>query len=149
ALGYHPQVILSGRRVNDYMGQFVASKVVKLMIAKDHKIKGSRALIMGITFKENCPDVRNTRVVDIYHELQAYGLAVDIYDPWANCDEVEEEYGVKILNKIDKSIVYDAIVVAVAHNEFLDFDYEKVKRNNGVIFDTKACLDRGLVDGRL
>src|SRR5690606_14317666 len=149
ALGYRAQVILSGRRVNGDMGQFVASKVVKLMIAKDHKIKGSRALIMGITFKENCPDVRNTRVVDIYHELQAYGLAVDIYDPWANCDEVEEEYGVKILNKIDKSIVYDAIVVAVAHNEFLDFDYEKVKRNNGVIFDTKACLDRGLVDGRL
>lgn len=149
SLGYHPEVILSGRRVNDNMGQFVANKVVKLMIGKDHKIRGSRALIMGITFKENCPDVRNTRVVDIYHELKQFGLEVDVYDPWADVEEVEGEYGLKILNKIDKSVVYDAIVVAVAHNEFLEFDYEKVKRNNGVIFDSKACLPRELVDARL
>ncbi|MGK9126747.1 nucleotide sugar dehydrogenase [Olivibacter sp. SA151] len=149
SLGYHPQVILSGRRVNDNMGPFVANKVVKLMINKDHKIKGSKALIMGITFKENCPDVRNTRVVDIYHELVQFGLNVDIYDPWADAIEVKHEYGLDILVKLDGSIVYDAIVVAVAHNEFLNFDYQKVKRNNGVIFDTKACLDRKLVDGRL
>jgi len=149
ALGYHPQVILSGRRVNDNMGPFVADKVVKLMIQKDHKIKGSKALIMGITFKENCPDVRNTRVVDIYHELISFGLDVDIFDPWADAAEVKHEYGVDILNKLDESTVYDAVVVAVAHNEFLKFDYKKIKRNNGVIFDTKACLDRALVDGRL
>lgn len=149
SLGYHPQVILSGRRVNDNMGPFVADKVVKLMIQKDHKIKGSKALIMGITFKENCPDVRNTRVVDIYHELLSFGLAVDIYDPWADKKEVKHEYGVDILNNLDDKTVYDAVIVAVAHNEFLTFDYKKIKRNNGVIFDTKACLDRALVDGRL
>lgn len=149
ALGYHPQVILSGRRVNDKMGAFVADKVVKLMIQKDHKIKGSKALIMGITFKENCPDVRNTRVIDIYHELVSFGLVVDILDPWADANEVKQEYGLDILNKIDDSTVYDALIIAVAHNEFLTFDYQKIKRNNGVIFDTKACLDRALVDGRL
>lgn len=149
SLGYHPQVILSGRRVNDNMGQFIANKVVKLMIEKDHKIKGSKALIMGVTFKENCPDVRNTKVVDIYHELQQFGLDVDIYDPWADSKEVEHEYGVKILSKLNDDVVYDAIVIAVAHNEFLSFDYLKTKRNNGVIFDAKACLDRRLVDARL
>ena len=149
SLGYHPEVILSGRRVNDNMGQFVADKVVKLMINKDHKIKGSRALIMGFTFKENCPDVRNTRVVDIYHELKQFGLEVDIFDPWADMAEVAHEYNMQILNKLDENIVYDAIVVAVAHNEFLSFDYQKYKRNNAVIFDTKACLDRSLVDARL
>ncbi|WP_161887660.1 nucleotide sugar dehydrogenase [Pontibacter russatus] len=149
SLGYHPEVILSGRRVNDNMGQFVADKVVKLMINKDHKIKGSKALIMGFTFKENCPDVRNTRVVDIYQELLQFGLQVDIYDPWADMAEVEHEYGMQIQNKLDENVVYDAIVVAVAHNEFLNFDYQKYKRNNAVIFDTKACLDRSLVDARL
>lgn len=149
ALGYHPQVILSGRRVNDNMGPFVADKVVKLMIQKDHKIKGSRALIMGITFKENCPDVRNTRVVDIYHELISFGLDVDIYDPWADAAEVKHEYSLDIINKLDESIVYDAVIIAVAHNEFLKFDYKRIKRNNGVVFDTKACLDRSLVDARL
>lgn len=149
ALGYHPQVILSGRRVNDYMGAFVADKVVKLMIKKDHKIKDARALIMGITFKENCPDVRNTRVVDIYHELVQFGLHVDIYDPWADALAVKGEYGLHILNELDSEATYDAIIVAVAHDEFLKFDYQRIKRNNGVIFDTKACLDRDLVDCRL
>lgn len=149
ALGYHPQVILSGRRVNDKMGAFVAEKVVKLMIQKDHKIKGSKALIMGITFKENCPDVRNTRVVDIYHELRSFGLDVDIWDPWADVIEVRKQYGLDILGELDDIVTYDAVIIAVAHTEFLKFDYKKIKRNNGVIFDTKACLDRKLVDGRL
>lgn len=149
SLGYTPQVILSGRRVNDQMGAFVANKVVKLMIDKEHKVKNSKALIMGITFKENCPDVRNTRVVDIHHELLQFGLDVDIYDPWADPEEVKQEYGLDILVKVDDSIVYDAIIVAVAHKEFLEFDFKKVKRNNGVIFDAKACLDRSLADGRL
>jgi len=149
SLGYHPQVILSGRRVNDNMGSFVADKVVKLMIQKEHKIKGSRALIMGITFKENCPDVRNTRVVDIYHGLIDFGLIVDIFDPWADPNEVKHEYNVEVLNKLDLTMVYDAVIVAVAHDEFLQFDYKKIKGNNGVIFDTKACLERSLVDARL
>lgn len=149
SLGYHPQVILSGRRVNDKMGSFVAEKVVKLMIQKDHKIKGSRALIMGVTFKENCPDVRNTRVIDIHHELISYGLDVDIYDPWADAQEVKDEYGLAILNEVDENLIYDSVIVAVAHNEFLSFDFTKIKKNNGVVFDTKAFLDRSLVDGRL
>lgn len=149
SLGYHPQVILSGRRVNDQMGAFVADKVVKLMIQKDHKIKGARVLIMGITFKENCPDVRNTRVVDIYHELVSFGLKVDIFDPWADANEVRHEYGVEVLSRVDENAGYEGIIVAVAHDEFLNFNYQGVKRNNGVIFDTKAFLDRDLVDGRL
>jgi UDP-N-acetyl-D-glucosamine/UDP-N-acetyl-D-galactosamine dehydrogenase len=106
-------------------------------------------LIMGVTFKENCPDVRNTRVVDIYHELKQFGLQVDVYDPWADADEVKHEYGINIHAKLDETVVYDAIIVAVAHNEFLSLDFQKFKRNNAVIFDTKACLDRNLVDARL
>lgn len=149
SLGYHPQVILSGRRVNDQMGYFVANKVVKLMIEKDHKIKGARAMIMGITFKENCPDVRNTRVVDIHHELQQYGLDVTVYDPWADPVEVEREYGITITTRLEGNEVFDAMVIAVAHNEFLHFNFKHFSSRNAVIFDTKACIDRDLVDGRL
>ena len=149
ALGYHPQVILSGRRVNDNMGNFVADKVVKLMIQKDLKIKGAKALIMGITFKEDCPDVRNTRIVDIYHELKQFGLEVDVYDPLADPLEVEREYGIKILSTRKQNLVYDAVIVAVAHNEFLGFNFNEIVSEQGVIFDTKACLDRNLVDARL
>lgn len=149
SLGYHPQVILSGREVNDRMGSFVADKVIKLMIQKDQKIRGAKTLILGITFKENCPDIRNTRVVDIYHELKSFGTDVDIYDPWANPDEVKKEYGVDILTQLDSLKDYDAVTVAVAHQEFLNFDYKAMKEKNGVVFDTKAFLDRDLVDGRL
>lgn len=150
-LGYHPQVILSGRRVNDNMGSFVANKVVKLMIQKNQKIKGAKALILGITFKENCPDIRNTRVVDIYHELQDFGLKVDVYDPWANPEEVKHEYGITCHPELGSGSIndYDAIIVAVAHNEFMHFDFQKLRKENTVIFDTKACLDREKVDGRL
>ena len=147
SLGYHPEVILSGRRVNDNMGMFVANKVVKLLIKKGYKIAGSKALILGITFKENCPDIRNTKVIDIYHELKQFGMDVDIYDPWADPNEVAHEYGVQMIR--DNFITYDAIILAVAHSEFLNLDYQKIKRSNGVVFDTKACLDRSLVDGRL
>ncbi|MHA6249258.1 nucleotide sugar dehydrogenase [Pontibacter sp. CAU 1760] len=149
ALGYHPQVILSGRRVNDNMGQFVANKVVKLMINKDLKVKGARALIMGFTFKENCPDVRNTRVVDIYHELIQFGLQVDVFDPWADLEEVQQEYGIQLHKELNEAVRYDAVIVTVAHNEFLSIDFKRFKDNNAVIFDTKACLDRDLVDARL
>lgn len=148
ALGYHPQVILSGRRVNDNMGMFVANKVVKLMIQKGHTIKGASALILGITFKENCPDVRNTKVVDIYNELIQFGLNVDVYDPWADAKEVKHEYGIDILQKLN-SKKYDSMIVAVAHNEFLEMDFKELQVNNTVIFDTKACIDRSLVNGRL
>ncbi|WP_300603515.1 nucleotide sugar dehydrogenase [Niabella sp.] len=147
-LGYHPQVILSGRRVNDFMGQFIAGKVVKLMIQKGHTIKGAKALILGVTFKENCPDVRNTKVVDIYEELVQYGLEVDIYDPWANKQEVAHEYGVPISSRLEEKD-YKAVVIAVAHNEFKQLSYQKYKEADTVIFDAKSLIDRELVDGRL
>ena len=149
SLGYHPQVILSGRRVNDIMGPFIAGKVVKLMIAKGHKIKGCNALIMGITFKENCPDIRNSKVIDIVHELEEFGVEVDIYDSWANRDEVQREFNISLLKEIDSGKNYAAIIIAVAHKEFLCFDFKKYKNNNTVIFDAKACLSRELSDARL
>jgi UDP-N-acetyl-D-galactosamine dehydrogenase len=148
SLDYHPQVILSGRRVNDGMGQFVANKVVKLMINHDFKIKGSRALILGVTFKENCPDIRNSRVIDIYKELCQFGLEVDVYDPWADHDEVKHEYGIELLPELAGK-QYEAVVIAVAHDEFLKFDFKKWKADNTVIFDTKAFIDREYTDGRL
>ncbi|MHB1920983.1 MAG: nucleotide sugar dehydrogenase [Chitinophagaceae bacterium] len=148
ALGYHPQVILSGRRVNDGMGMFVANKVVKLMIMKGHAIRGAHVLILGMTFKENCPDVRNTRVVDIYHELHQFGLEVDIYDPWADPAEVILDYGINLLGDLEGA-KYQAIIVAVSHAEFLKINYQELRDNNTVIFDTKAFLSRDLVDGRL
>ncbi|WP_160136402.1 nucleotide sugar dehydrogenase [Chryseobacterium sp. c4a] len=147
-LGYHPDVILSGRRVNDSIAKFIASKVVKLLIEKGGVIKNSEALILGVTFKENCPDVRNTKVVDIYKELIDFGINVDIYDPWANKEEVEHEYGVHILAKLENK-KYDSIILAVSHNEFLEMDIQKLKKDNAVVFDAKACLDRSLVDARL
>ena len=148
ALGYHPQVILSGRRVNDSMGMHVANKVVKLLISKGSSVKGAKALILGVTFKENCPDIRNTRVVDIYHELKQFGMSVDIFDPWADSREVKEEYGLDILRSIIETD-YNAVIIAVSHNEFLKLDFENWKKTGTVIFDTKAFVDRSFVDGRL
>lgn len=148
SLGYHPQVILSGRRVNDNMGMFVANKVVKLMIKKGHKVDGARILILGITFKENCPDIRNSRVIDIYYELQQFGTKVEVYDPHASKEEVKQEYGVDLIDNISQS--YDAIILAVAHSEFLSMNFGKlVNGHNTVIFDTKSFIDRNLVDARL
>lgn len=148
SVGYYPQVILSGRRVNDNMGMYVANKVVKLMIEKGHLIKGATALILGITFKENCPDVRNTKVVDIYNELVQFGIDVDVHDPWADSTEVKKEYGIDILKHLGNK-EYNSIIIAVAHNEFLSIDYNSFRINNAVIFDTKAFIDRKLVDSRL
>lgn len=148
SLGYHPQVILSGRRVNDNMGMFVANKVIKLMIKKGHKINGAKALILGVTFKENCPDVRNSRVIDIYQELLQFGLTVDVYDPHASADIVHEEYGITLSKQIGGG--YDAIILAVSHKEFLDIDFTNLKNGQkAVLFDTKSFLDRSLVDSRL
>lgn len=148
-LGYHPQVILSGRRVNDMMAQFIAGKVVKLMIHKGQSIKGAKALILGVTFKENCPDVRNTKVVEIYAELKQFGLEVDLWDPWASQAEVKHEYGIDIISNIPEDKTYDVILLAVAHNEFLTLDFNKIKKENTVIFDAKAILNRDIVDSRL
>ncbi|MFN0255859.1 nucleotide sugar dehydrogenase [Pedobacter ureilyticus] len=147
-LGYHPQVILSGRRVNDNMGMFVANKVVKLLIKKGNSIKGSKALILGITFKENCPDIRNSRVIDIYNELVQFGVNVAVYDPYADRQQVVKEYGIELLSSLaDK---FDSIILAVSHQEFLTLDFEKLKSGEqAVIFDTKAVLDRNLIDARL
>ena len=149
SLGYHPQVILSGRRVNDNMGMFIANKVIKLMIKNGHRIDGSKALILGITFKENCPDIRNSRVIDIYKELQQFGLEVDVYDPHANGDEVKQEYNINLVDDINNK-KYDSVILAVSHDSFMGIDYQTLcNGNNAIIFDTKSCLDRNLVDGRL
>ncbi len=148
SLGYHPQVILSGRRVNDNMGIFVANKVIKLIIQKGQKVQGTKALILGITFKEDCPDIRNSKVIDIYTELIQFGLSVDVYDPHANTEEVKKEYGISMITNIDT--YYDAIILAVSHKEFLEIDFNGLKGgNNTVIFDTKSFLNKKLVDGRL
>lgn len=147
SLGYYPQVILSGRRVNDNMGIFVANKLVKLLINKGQKIGGAKTLMLGITFKENCPDIRNSRVVDIYKELVDFGMDVDVYDPWANAAEVKHEHGIELVSKLaDK---YQAIVLTVAHNEFLDLPFAALKAENGVIFDIKSTLSKDLADARL
>ncbi|WP_443936896.1 nucleotide sugar dehydrogenase [Pedobacter sp. MW01-1-1] len=148
SLGYHPQVILSGRRVNDNMGMFVANKVIKLMIHKGHKIQGAKALILGVTFKEDCPDIRNSRVIDIYTELKQFGLGVDVYDPHADAQEVKHEYNIDLIQNINSK--YDAIILAVSHKEFLELDFSKIKNGeDSVVFDTKSFLNRDLIDARL
>ena len=148
SLGYHPAVILSGRRVNDQMGAFVATKVIKLMIQKGIQIKGAKVLILGITFKENCPDIRNTKVVDIYKELITYNTLVDIYDPWANKEDVKDECGIDLIQQLDLS-KYQAIILAVSHTEFEQINFINLKNKNTVIFDTKAAIDLVNTDARL
>lgn len=148
-VGYHPEIILAGRRLNDGMGGYVAHEAVKLMIKKNIPVKHSDVLLLGITFKENCPDVRNTRVIDIIKELQSYMVNVTVYDPLADPEEVEHEYGVTTLRKLSDNGKYDAIIVAVAHNEFLTEDWPSLLKEGGVIYDVKGCLDRNMVDARL
>lgn len=148
SLGYYPQVILSGRRVNDNMGLFVANKLLKLMIRNNHLVTKSKALILGITFKENCPDIRNSKVIDIYRELLQFKLEVDIYDPYASYEEVKKEYNIELLKKVDKK--YEAILLAVSHDEFLKLDIKNLCLNDSsVIFDLKSFLDRSIVHSRL
>ena len=148
SLGYHPQVILSGRRVNDNMGMFVANKLVKLLIAKNHMISNSNVLVLGITFKEDCPDIRNSKVIDIVKELQQFNINVDVFDPHADEHLVAEEYGITLIDKISKA--YEGIILAVSHKEFLGLELDKLKSSNSsVIFDTKAFLNRSLIDARL
>jgi UDP-N-acetyl-D-galactosamine dehydrogenase len=148
SLGYHPQVILSGRRVNDNMGMFVANKLIKLLIAKNHVISKSNVLVLGITFKEDCPDIRNSKVIDIVKELQQFNIDVEVFDPHADKHEVGEEYGIKLIDSIDNT--YDGIILAVSHQVFLGLELDKLKSSNSsVIFDTKSFLDRSLIDARL
>ncbi|MDQ2179819.1 nucleotide sugar dehydrogenase [Marinifilum sp. D714] len=147
SVGYLPNVILSGRRVNDNMGNFVANKVVKLMIQNGHRIKDAKVLILGITFKENCPDIRNTRVVDIYDELNEFGVNVDIFDPLASHEEVKEEYGIDMISEIKDK--YNAIILAVSHTEILELNISNHLLEDGIVYDTKSVLDKKLVHGRL
>ncbi len=149
-VGYHPEVILSGRRINDNMGIHVANKVVKLMIHKGQKVKGANVLVLGITFKENCPDIRNSRVIDVIRELQDFGCQVDVYDPWADPEEVKDEYGIDLLNTqhpTPNTQHYDAVVLAVAHDEFKALDLKASDKT--VVFDIKGILDKEKVDSRL
>jgi len=149
-VGYHPEIILAGRRLNDTMGQYVASEIVKLMIQKDIKIKGSRILMLGITFKENCPDIRNTKAIDVYNQLLGFSANVDLLDPWADIAEVKHEYGIDIVNKqSDISVKYDAVVLTVAHKEFLEMDVHSLLKPDGILYDVKSILPKETVHGRL
>jgi len=148
--GYNPEIILAGRKMNDSMGSYVAQETVKLMIKKGATIKGSNVLVLGITFKENCPDIRNSRVIDIIREFESYDVDVDVFDPWASSEEVKEEYHFNLIcNKEDLNSNYDAIVLAVSHNEFLEIDLQQLKSTIGVIFDVKSLLPKHTVDARL
>ena len=151
SLGYIPEVILSGRRINDGMGKYVAAEIVKMMIKSGVKILDAKVLQLGITFKENCPDCRNSRAVDVVRNLQDFGCTVDIFDPWAAPDEIEKEYGLKSVSNFSELSCgkYDAIVLAVAHREFSDIDIINLKSADGIVFDIKSVLPRELVDGRL
>lgn len=145
--GYNPEIILAGRRMNDGMGEYVANQVVKLMLKKGIQVLNSEILILGFTFKENCPDVRNTKVIDIYRSLKDYNLNITVYDPWANPAIAEREYGIKITNELPKE-KFDATILAVAHNEFKDMDINQFKKSNSVVYDVKWVLN-GISDGKL
>ena len=145
-VGYNPEIILAGRRLNDNMGMYVANQVLKLMIQKEHKISGAKVLVLGITFKENCPDIRNSRVIDVINELKEFGTDVSVYDPWADPEEVKREYGIDLLESPDEK--YDAVVLAVAHDKFDGLDIEKLRNGNDtVVYDIKSKLDKS--DGKL
>lgn len=148
-LGYHPEIILAGRRLNDSMGSYVAGEVVKHMVRKGVQVVDSKALMLGITFKENCPDIRNSRAIDIYRELQKYHIQVDVFDPWANPNEVKHEYGLDLLVASNDLGQYDAIILAVAHNEFLALNLSLYKQKTAVVYDVKAILPKNEVDARL
>ena len=148
SLGYYPQVILSGRRVNDNMGMFVANKVIKLLISRNLVVSKSKVLILGITFKEDCPDIRNSKVIDIVSELRQFNTIVEVYDPHADKCEVKQEYGIELINTLDSK--YDAIVLAVSHAEFMKLNFDNLKKQtDSIVFDIKGFLDRSIVDARL
>lgn len=146
--GYHPEIILAGRRLNDSMGQYVASEVVKKMLHEDWKVKNAKVLVLGFTFKENCPDVRNTKVIDVIKNLEDYGIQVTTYDPWANPEEVKHEYGIETTDQLP-SDKFDAVILAVAHNEFKELNISDILSDKGVIYDVKNFLPKETVNGRL
>ena len=146
--GYNPEIILAGRRMNDGMGEYVASETIKLMLKKGIQVLNSHILIMGFTFKENCPDVRNTRVIDIYKALDQYSVNITVYDPWANVEVAQREYGIQVVNHLAHE-KFDAVVLAVAHDDFLKVEVQDLCLDNHVIFDVKGIMDKKLIDGRL
>ena len=151
-VGYHPEVILAGRRINDSMATYVADETIKLMLRKGHSVLGSKVLVLGLTFKENCPDVRNTKVVDIIKALRGYNIQVDVYDPWVNVADAEHEYGLKCLTQAPAKDQYAAIVLAVGHNQFTALGEEGIKawgKADAVVYDVKSILPIGAADGRL
>jgi UDP-N-acetyl-D-glucosamine/UDP-N-acetyl-D-galactosamine dehydrogenase len=152
--GYYPDILLACRRINDAMGQHVASEVIKLMVGQGHAIRGSRVLVLGLTFKENCPDLRNTRVVDLVRELESYGAEVDVHDPWADAEEAQSNYDLRLLpnSRIEASGSYAAVVLAVAHQQFMPggaYDIRGLAMPNGVVYDIKGVLPKDQVDARL
>lgn len=150
-VGHHPEIILAGRRLNDAMGAYVAGRVVKLLIKRRHPVEGARVLLLGLTFKENCPDLRNTRVIDLIAELQDYGMQVDVHDPWADPEEARQEYGLELTHKPQLGS-YDAIVLAVAHRQYREMGVGAIRawlKSGGVVYDVKHVLPREAVEGRL
>lgn len=148
-LGYHPEVILSGRKVNDYMPIFIANKLIKLMLAKNIPLKQAKVLVLGFSFKENCPDYRNTKVIDVIKELEDYGLYVKVCDPWVDALSVRNDYGIDICQEFDIHETFDAVLIAVAHDTFKAIPFEVVKKANTIIFDVKGFLCKSLSDARL
>lgn len=146
-VGYHPEIILAGRRLNDSMGEFVASDFVKLMLSKGIEVKNAKVLMLGITFKENCPDIRNTKAIDVYKSLKSYNIDVDVYDIWADIREVEEEYNISLVSDITDK--YDGIIHVVSHNEFNELDLSKFKKEKAVVYDVKGTLNVSIIDKRL
>ena len=154
SLGYHPEIILAGRRLNDNMGAHVANRVVKLLIRKGHRVQGARVLVLGLTFKENCPDIRNSHVIDVIRELKEFGCEVAVHDPWADADDVRHEYGLELLPDLESAdgdplAACDAVVLAVAHERFRSLDFRRFSKENVVIFDIKGFLAPDQIDGRL
>lgn len=146
--GYNPEIILAGRRMNDGMGEYVANEVIKLMLKKGIQVLEANVLILGFTFKENCPDVRNTKVIDIYKALKGYGVNITVYDPWASINTAYHEYNIEIKNELPKC-EFDAVILAVAHNEFQALDISDFLKSDNVVFDVKNCLCKSFIDGRL
>ncbi len=149
-VGHNPEIILAGRRLNDGMGRYAASRLIKLLIRRGHTVKHSRVLVLGLTFKENCPDIRNTKVIDLVRELQEFGCRIDVHDPWADPADVRHEYGLDLVPRpTEGQEPYDAIVLAVAHEQFRDFQLERFRHEHSVVFDLKDFFDREQVDDRL
>jgi len=148
-VGYHPEIILAGRRLNDGMGAYVANEVIRCMIKRDIPVKQAKALVLGITFKENCPDVRNTRVIDIIDELKRFEVHVDVYDPWASHEEVKHEYNVEVKKELQNGSQYDAIVLAVGHHQFTQLSLDSLRKKNSVVYDVKAILPKESITTRL